>query len=225
MASKVFIVTGASKGLGAAIVEQLVAQSYKVVVTARSEQQLQKLKDAHPGQVEYLAGDITSSGVSECLYLRLIFCLFHLKRYVLRKEYLTNRKFRIDSREVGRPCRRLIRKTRRRRHQPWNSGAGQARVRVNGRHQARLRDKLLQLCCHGKTVETSSHLTAADMTGTRPRLVWMRSRRPRAASSGSRQEQLSSLTLPGAPMAPPRRPSTPWRLILPSKSPTSPASP
>ncbi|TFB01091.1 putative oxidoreductase [Trichoderma ghanense] len=67
MASKVFIVTGASKGLGAAIVEQLLAQSHKVVVTARSEEQLQKFKDAHPGQVEYLAGDITSSGIAEKL--------------------------------------------------------------------------------------------------------------------------------------------------------------
>ncbi|KAM0476394.1 hypothetical protein ACHAPX_006306 [Trichoderma viride] len=60
MASKVFIVTGASKGLGAAIVQHLLAQSHKVVVTARSESPLQKLKEAHPTQVEYVAGDITS---------------------------------------------------------------------------------------------------------------------------------------------------------------------
>lgn len=63
MTSKVFIVTGASKGLGAAIVEHLLAQSHKVVVTARSEEPLRKLKDAYPTQVEYLAGDITSAGV------------------------------------------------------------------------------------------------------------------------------------------------------------------
>jgi NADP-dependent 3-hydroxy acid dehydrogenase YdfG len=71
MASKVFIVTGASKGLGAAIVQHLLAQSHKVVVTARSENLLQKLKEAHPTQVEYLAGDITSSDAS-------IFYLFYL---------------------------------------------------------------------------------------------------------------------------------------------------
>ncbi|KAL7948541.1 hypothetical protein V8C42DRAFT_314798 [Trichoderma barbatum] len=65
--SKVFIVTGASKGLGAAIVQQLLAQSHKVVVTARSENQLRTFKDAHPSQVEYLVGDITSSGITERL--------------------------------------------------------------------------------------------------------------------------------------------------------------
>lgn len=64
MTSKVFIVTGASKGLGAAIVQHLLAQSHKVVVTARSESPLQKLKEAHPTQVEYVAGDITSEDAS-----------------------------------------------------------------------------------------------------------------------------------------------------------------
>ncbi|KAL6820835.1 hypothetical protein J3E69DRAFT_340054 [Trichoderma sp. SZMC 28015] len=67
MTSKVFIVTGASKGLGAAVVEHLLAQSHKVVVTARSENLLRKLKDAHPDQVEYVAGDITSTGIAERL--------------------------------------------------------------------------------------------------------------------------------------------------------------
>ncbi|PON21409.1 hypothetical protein TGAM01_v209710 [Trichoderma gamsii] len=51
MTSKVFIVTGASKGLGAAIVQHLLAQSHKVVVTARSESPLQKLKEAHPTHI------------------------------------------------------------------------------------------------------------------------------------------------------------------------------
>ncbi|CAG9953249.1 unnamed protein product [Clonostachys rosea f. rosea IK726] len=59
MTSKVVIVTGASKGIGAAIVAWLLGQSHKVVVTARSEAPLQALKKSHPGQVEYLAGDIT----------------------------------------------------------------------------------------------------------------------------------------------------------------------
>jgi NADP-dependent 3-hydroxy acid dehydrogenase YdfG len=88
MASKVFIVTGASKGLGAAIVEQLLAQSHKVVVTARSEEQLQKFKVAHPGQVEYLAADITSSGVSAYYFLRLIFVSSKVG-VSCEKEYLT----------------------------------------------------------------------------------------------------------------------------------------
>ncbi|KAM0464667.1 hypothetical protein ACHAPV_002501 [Trichoderma viride] len=62
MASKVFIVTGASKGLGAAIVQHLLAQSHKVVVTARSESPLQKLKEAHPTQVELTALAVNSFG-------------------------------------------------------------------------------------------------------------------------------------------------------------------
>lgn len=64
MKSKVIIVTGASKGIGAAIVAWLLGQSHKVVVTARSEAPLQALKKSHPGQVEYLAGDITDLSVS-----------------------------------------------------------------------------------------------------------------------------------------------------------------
>ncbi|KAH6605315.1 hypothetical protein Trco_007022 [Trichoderma cornu-damae] len=67
MASKVFIVTGASKGLGAAIVRHLLGQSHRVVVTARSENLLREFKEAHPDQVEYLAGDITGSGIAERL--------------------------------------------------------------------------------------------------------------------------------------------------------------
>lgn len=84
MASKVFIVTGASKGLGAAIVQHLLAQSHKVVVTARSESPLQKLKEAYPTQVEYVAGDITSEDASYknfyiflfsfLLFLHALFC-------------------------------------------------------------------------------------------------------------------------------------------------------
>lgn len=85
MASKVFIVTGASKGLGAAIVQHLLAQSHKVVVTARSETLLQKLKEAHPTQVEYVAGDITSEDASlifnfsySSIFLFCHFFFFHI---------------------------------------------------------------------------------------------------------------------------------------------------
>jgi short-subunit dehydrogenase len=86
MASKVFIVTGASKGLGAAIVQHLLEQSHKVVVTARSESPLQKLKEAHPTQVEYIAGDITSEDASYKTFLLsfycLFFCLFNIEVFV-----------------------------------------------------------------------------------------------------------------------------------------------
>ncbi|KID73749.1 uncharacterized protein G6M90_00g001270 [Metarhizium brunneum] len=57
---KVFIVTGASKGIGAAVTRYLLDQSHKVVVTARSAEPLEGIKNAYPGQVEYVAGDMTS---------------------------------------------------------------------------------------------------------------------------------------------------------------------
>lgn len=59
--AKVFIVTGASRGIGGAVARHLLQQSHKVVLAARSREPLEALKQSHPGQVEYLAGDITSS--------------------------------------------------------------------------------------------------------------------------------------------------------------------
>ncbi|QPG96747.1 hypothetical protein C2857_005155 [Epichloe festucae Fl1] len=55
MPNKVIIVTGASKGLGAAITKFLLSQSHKLVLAARSAEPLESLKRAHPGQVEYIA--------------------------------------------------------------------------------------------------------------------------------------------------------------------------
>lgn len=63
MTSKVFIVTGASKGIGAAIAKYLLGQSHKVVVTARSQDPLEALKKSHPDQVEYVAGDMVDPEV------------------------------------------------------------------------------------------------------------------------------------------------------------------
>lgn len=63
MTSKVFIVTGASKGVGAAVAKYLLSQSHKVVLTARSQDLLDQVKQAHQGQVEYIAGDVTSPEV------------------------------------------------------------------------------------------------------------------------------------------------------------------
>lgn len=63
MASKVFIVTGASQGLGLAIAKYLIGESHQVIVTARSAEPLEDLKRAHPGQVDYVAGDMTDAEV------------------------------------------------------------------------------------------------------------------------------------------------------------------
>lgn len=58
MSSKVFIITGASKGIGAAIAKYLLSQSHKVVVTARSSEPLEALKKSHPEQVQFITGDM-----------------------------------------------------------------------------------------------------------------------------------------------------------------------
>ncbi|KAM4063732.1 short chain dehydrogenase [Hirsutella rhossiliensis] len=59
--AKVFIVTGASKGIGVAVTRHLLQQSHKVVLAARSQEPLEAIKQSHPGQVEYVAGDMRSS--------------------------------------------------------------------------------------------------------------------------------------------------------------------
>jgi NADP-dependent 3-hydroxy acid dehydrogenase YdfG len=64
MTFKVIIVTGASKGIGAAIVAWLLGQSHKVVAIARSEAPLKLLKESHPDHVEYLTGDVAEPSVS-----------------------------------------------------------------------------------------------------------------------------------------------------------------
>lgn len=66
MASKVFIVTGASKGIGAAITEYLLKHSHKVVLAARSQEPLESFKKSHPDRVEYVAGDMVDPEVGDC---------------------------------------------------------------------------------------------------------------------------------------------------------------
>lgn len=61
--SKVFIVTGASRGLGLAIAQQLLAASHKVFLVARSETTLQQLKAQHPSSVEYMTADLSKFDV------------------------------------------------------------------------------------------------------------------------------------------------------------------
>ncbi|CRK45959.1 hypothetical protein BN1723_006800 [Verticillium longisporum] len=50
MPSKVFIVTGASRGLGLAIAKYLLEASHRVVLAARSKDKLEELKTAYPTQ-------------------------------------------------------------------------------------------------------------------------------------------------------------------------------
>ncbi|XWW98358.1 hypothetical protein V2A60_006358 [Cordyceps javanica] len=65
--SKVFIVSGASKGIGAAVTRHLLGQKHKVVLTARSGDLLERARAEHPGQVEYVAGDMADPTVAATL--------------------------------------------------------------------------------------------------------------------------------------------------------------
>jgi NADP-dependent 3-hydroxy acid dehydrogenase YdfG len=64
MEPKVIIVTGASRGIGLAIARFLIGASHKVFLVSRSQASLQALKDEAPGQVEYLAADLSDLTVS-----------------------------------------------------------------------------------------------------------------------------------------------------------------
>jgi short-subunit dehydrogenase len=63
MASKTFIVTGASRGLGLAITQLLLRDSHQVFLVARTESGLQKLKSENPSNVDYLAADLADFNV------------------------------------------------------------------------------------------------------------------------------------------------------------------
>ena len=56
---KLFIVCGASSGLGRAVAERLVLEGAKVIGIARREDLLHKLRDKFPGKVITLVADIT----------------------------------------------------------------------------------------------------------------------------------------------------------------------
>lgn len=61
LAGKVAVVTGASSGIGRAIVEQFVGAGAQVVVFARNEAALRELARGYDGRVLAVAGDVTHS--------------------------------------------------------------------------------------------------------------------------------------------------------------------
>ena len=58
---KIAIVTGASKGLGAAIARRLAKENIKVIATARSTGKLNELADEFQGTIDPVACDVTDS--------------------------------------------------------------------------------------------------------------------------------------------------------------------
>jgi len=56
---KTAVITGASSGIGRAIVERFIAEGAKVFAFARHAEPLKALETAHPGQVVAITGDVT----------------------------------------------------------------------------------------------------------------------------------------------------------------------
>lgn len=63
-ASKVIVLTGASRGIGLAIAHSLLKNSHKVVLVSRTAAPLEEVKKQYPGQVEYVAADLSDYSVS-----------------------------------------------------------------------------------------------------------------------------------------------------------------
>lgn len=62
---KTALVTGASEGIGRAIVDQLLSDGYFVFGVARSAEKLQTIKTNHPKQFDYLAVDLADPELLE----------------------------------------------------------------------------------------------------------------------------------------------------------------
>ncbi len=60
--AKLFLVGGATSGLGKAIAEQLLAENATVIAVARTEEKLQEFQKRHP-MLEVVAGDLSSKAV------------------------------------------------------------------------------------------------------------------------------------------------------------------
>ena len=68
---KLFIVTGATSGLGKGVAVALLNDGAKVIAIARDTKKLNNLSNEFPGQVEELQGDITHSDTIQRLFEKL----------------------------------------------------------------------------------------------------------------------------------------------------------
>jgi NAD(P)-dependent dehydrogenase (short-subunit alcohol dehydrogenase family) len=65
------LVTGAGRGIGAAVAQLLSAQGHRVALTARSADQLREVADALPGPSLVVPGDITAAGAVDAVFARV----------------------------------------------------------------------------------------------------------------------------------------------------------
>ncbi|KAI1337109.1 short-chain dehydrogenase [Xylariaceae sp. FL0016] len=64
MTSKVYIVTGASRGLGLSVAQVLLRESHKVFLVARTESDMETFKSQNPSSVDYMAADLSDFSVA-----------------------------------------------------------------------------------------------------------------------------------------------------------------
>src|SRR5690348_15573900 len=62
--NQLFIIGGASSGLGDSVARALLAEGAQVIAIARSEEKLKSLKNEFPSNVETVAADITAEGTA-----------------------------------------------------------------------------------------------------------------------------------------------------------------
>jgi NADP-dependent 3-hydroxy acid dehydrogenase YdfG len=67
LTDKVAVITGASRGIGAAIAQELASAGIRLVLTARRQDRLESLASALPGNPAILAADITDANTAERL--------------------------------------------------------------------------------------------------------------------------------------------------------------
>lgn len=65
MASRVIILTGASRGIGLAIAQFLLKRQCRLVLMARSEDALEEIRAEYPDQVKVVAGDLADFSLGE----------------------------------------------------------------------------------------------------------------------------------------------------------------
>ena len=68
---QLFVVTGSGSGFGRAIAERLILEGAHVIINARGEENLEKLRTKYPDRVESLPGDITTDATISSLLTKL----------------------------------------------------------------------------------------------------------------------------------------------------------